>query len=349
VLCHYITTAQCDSTNSPTFLITVNQVTLATNGICGAQIFIQNMTTSPPGGPVSYSLFAPGQSTLMPPPPPPTIITTTGTWTVYVKDNTNLCVSIKTIQINALQAANLSIVASTSVCAGSLATLSAIGANTYTWSTGAKTASILVNPLSSQTYSVIGTGTNACANAAAHALNVTVNPLPNLNVSPSQINICLNQSITLTASGANTYSWTTSQTDSLITVTPSVNTIYAVYSTNAFGCTATKQIMVSVSACTDIKDLKNNYDFFFLNKELTVFPNPADGYVILKLLKEAPIDDDLIISIFNHLAQIVKVIAVEDYENDTVVTTSDLTDGIYFLQVQKGKNTVATKKLIVHH
>ena len=65
------------------------------------------------------------------------------------------------ITVNALP--NLSLtVSSNTICLGEMKTIWISGANTYTWSTAATTASILVSPTMTTTYSVIGVDLNNC-------------------------------------------------------------------------------------------------------------------------------------------------------------------------------------------
>lgn len=84
----------------------------------------------------------------------------------------------KTIAINIIP----SVVSSSTVKAcgatGSVV-LTASGANTYSWSNGALTASILVNPSSSASYTVTGT-TNGCSSDAVGQVIVPTPPQPNI-------------------------------------------------------------------------------------------------------------------------------------------------------------------------
>ena len=52
---------------------------------------------------------------------------------------------------------------------------------------------------------------------------------------------------TLTASGANTYEWSTGDTVSSITVSPTTTTSYAVTGTSLYGCTGTASVTVTVN------------------------------------------------------------------------------------------------------
>lgn len=95
-------------------------------------------------------------------------------------------------------------------CYGQSITLNSNGANTYNWSGPNGYTSISQNPVisvnsltNSGTYTVLGT-VNGCTNTAV--TNVTINPLPTINVVSSG-NVCALTSLTLTASGANAYTW----------------------------------------------------------------------------------------------------------------------------------------------
>jgi hypothetical protein len=85
------------------------------------------------------------------------------------------------------------------ICAGQQASLTAVGSpanqGTYLWSTTASTASINVTPSSNATYSVTYT-VNNCPSVAAVA-NVTVNPIPTLNIPDTTI--CGGLSVALSA------------------------------------------------------------------------------------------------------------------------------------------------------
>ena len=120
------------------------------------------------------------------------------------------------------------------ICAGSSATLTAIAAGTFIWSTGATTQSISV--MAGGTYTVTVTNTNGCVNTASST--ITVNPLPVADISPANPSVIEGDPITLTASGGGTYRWSTGSTTSSITVTPLMNTTYTVTVTSTDGCTA---------------------------------------------------------------------------------------------------------------
>ncbi len=181
--------------------------------------------------------------------------------TQYTVTGTDIhsCIStaITSIAVNPLPIISAS---SSTICAGDTTTVTANGASTYTWSTSATTPSITIHPLTTTHYTVTGTDTNNCKNIATST--VTVNPLPIITVNhPS---ICIGNTATLTASGANTYIWNTSDTTSSIIQSPVITTHYTVTATNANSCvkTTTTSIIVNplpiVTATSDTICLGTN-------------------------------------------------------------------------------------------
>ena len=158
------------------------------------------------------------------------------------------CPLTATVQITAPPAYTIS-VNSASICLGQqTATLMANGANTYTWSVGLSsiTGSMVTgNPLTTSIYTVMGTNTSSCVGTGTS--QIMVNTLPIINTSISNTSICIGQqTATLTASGSNSYTWSTTQTGITIASSPTVTTTYTVVGTNANGCynytTATVQV-----------------------------------------------------------------------------------------------------------
>ena len=134
-----------------------------------------------------------------------------------------------------------------SVCSNTTVTLTASGASTYTWNTGSTASTITVAPANSTTYNVIGTdATGGCINMAMQPIyveSITINATQNIVCgSPA--------SVTLTASGANTYTWNTGNITNTISATPTVTTTYTVNGTGSMaGCTSLSAIeTVTVSS-----------------------------------------------------------------------------------------------------
>jgi len=177
---------------------------------------------------------------------------TTTQYTVVGID-ANGCINGDTTTVTVVNNPTVTVTSGT-ICVGQqTATLTANGASTYTWVPGtglsATTGSLVTaNPGATTTYTI--TGTVGTCTATGNA-TVTVNPLP--IVTASSATICVGQqTATLTANGANTYSWNPSgslccTTGATVTGTPTVSTNYTITGTDANGCvnTATASILVN--------------------------------------------------------------------------------------------------------
>lgn len=134
----------------------------------------------------------------------------------------------------------------TSVCYGYMATLNGSGAVSYVWSDGV-TDNVAFSPTVTATYTVTGTDANSCQNTSV--VSITVNSLPTLSVSSTNTAGCEAESNTLTVSGADTYSWSSSETSSSIVVSPTTTSTYTVIGTALTGCSNTAIYTYSVSPC----------------------------------------------------------------------------------------------------
>ncbi len=169
-----------------------------------------------------------------------------GTYTISLiaKNTLGNSTSTKTITVNATPVVSVN---SSTICSGSSAALIATGANTYSWNTGATTSSISVSPTANANYTITGIS-NGCS--SVQLTNVTVNALPILTVNSATI--CAGSTGTLSAAGANTYTWNTGASGSILSVSPTVNTNYTVTGTSIEGCIKTNTASVSIGSAPSI-------------------------------------------------------------------------------------------------
>ncbi len=207
-----------------------------------------------------------------------------------------------------------------SICAGNSFTIVPSGASTYTFSGG----SAIVSPIATTNYTVSGTSTLGC-NGSAIA-TVTVNALPTLTVSTSATLICTGQTASLTASGANTYSWSAGGNTAAITVSPSTTTIYTVNGTNALGCVSLPvSITQSVSLCVGLSTPQANA------LTVSLYPNPSTGLVNLEL--NAPSQ----VSVSNVLGELMWQFNTES--SITPIDLSKYSNGLYFVTIKQNNQS----------
>ena len=129
------------------------------------------------------------------------------------------------------------------LCDGPLVTLSGSGANSYAWDNGVINGVPFAQGVGTINYTVIGTDVNGCQNS--DQVNVTINPLPNVNAGVDQ-EVCQGTSITLNGSGANSYAWDHGVINNVPFGQPVGTTIYTVIGTDVNGCQNSDQVSVIV-------------------------------------------------------------------------------------------------------
>ena len=90
-----------------------------------------------------------------------------------------------------------------------------------------------------------------CMATASATVTVTVNPLPEVHISGDAV-ICQNESVTLTASGAENYQWNTGSTGASITETPTSSQTYTVVGTDENQCQNSASVSVTVNELPEV-------------------------------------------------------------------------------------------------
>lgn len=224
---------------------TVN-ATFSSNALCSSQ----NVTITLAGASGTYTLL-PGSLTstssfVVSPPAGTTVYT-------VIANNTNGCVSTLSSQIYTTSVSvvtNPTITASfitNTICAGSTATITPFGANTFTLLPNnisvASGGSFTLTPTVATTYTINGTATGGCVSVPSTqfvtTIGVSTTPTVSLSsVSPSAV-LCSGQSATLTVTGAVAGTYTilnTGSSSSPLVVTPLTTTTYTIVGAATNGC-----------------------------------------------------------------------------------------------------------------
>ena len=218
---------------------------------------------------------------------------------------------------------------SVNVCQYTSSTLNASGANVYNWS-GAYTGvgnSININHgalTGIATYTVVGTNTlTSCSNTTT--LSYSVSPIPTVNIVSSASPWCVGQTSTLTASGANTYTWSTGINGNSIVVAPSSQINYTVVGTGPNNCNSQFTAIVP-TICTSLNNQIGD------NEEgMILYPNPTSSILNVEVKEQTQI------SIINLLGEIIKT---ETINGASKLDVSDLNTGIYFIQNVKSSKAI---------
>ncbi len=151
-------------------------------------------------------------------------------------------IAVATLSVNPLPVININ--GPSLVCSGGTVNLSASGGSSYVWSNSGTSSFISVSPTAATSYSVIGTDANGCT--GIKTTSVTVNSLPLISIN-GPFSVCAGGSVNLTASGGNSYVWSTSGTSALIAGSPTSATSYSVIGADGNGCTGVGTASVSVN------------------------------------------------------------------------------------------------------
>jgi hypothetical protein len=299
--------------NSTVSSVTVNAtptITIASGVICPGNSF-----TLSPNGASTYT-YSSGSAVVSP--------TTTTTYSVDGTSNAGCVTNNPAVAtVTVANTLNITITGDNTICEGQTANLTAGGASTYTWNTGAISSTIAPSPTTNTSYSVIG-ASGSCSNTAI--VNVTVNTLPTINATTNNTLLCVGQTASLTANGtATSYTWNTNETGSIIAVSPTVTTNYTVTGTDVNGCENNAVITQDVSLCTGINNITTN------NNIMTLFPNPSSSILTIQTTEEIKE-----VYIFNTLGDLVRT------ENTNTFSVEHLSSGIYMIHVktEKGINTL---------
>ena len=88
--------------------------------------------------------------------------------------------------------------------------------------------------------------------AATATFDLSINTIPTVTVSASAGTICDGESTILTASGANSYTWSNGGTGASITVSPSTTTIFTATGTDSNSCTSSGGTTITVNALPSV-------------------------------------------------------------------------------------------------
>ena len=153
-----------------------------------------------------------------------------------------------------------------------------IGASSYEWlPSGDTTQNLMVTPSTTTTYTLIVSG--VCGNKQTLTQTVTVNPLPTVQINSSNaITVCDENTVNLTASGASTYVWSTTESNPTITVQPTADSTFYVIGTDGNGCKDSTSALVQVLTKPTAGIISLNGDSICLGESTTLYASGGGSY-----------------------------------------------------------------------
>ena len=248
-----------------------------------------------------------------------------GTYTVVTTDSFG-CTALDTAVVGFTNPApNVNIGPDTTICDGNDLTLDAGTQSLYSWSTGSSSQTITVNTAGA--YAVTVTDANGCQNTDSIQVAISA---PSVTL---PADTCVLEQITVTldaGAGFTSYNWSNGANTQTITVMAPDTGAYTVTVTDAFGCTATDDIFISLCVGIDPAQL--------WNVGLEVFPNPFGNEASVRFTLDEP--SSLVdLRIFDAEGRLVYSGKLENLlpgEHTWKVNAAEIPSGIYFLEVSNG-------------
>jgi gliding motility-associated-like protein len=224
-------------------------VTLSTVAGCDSVVTTNLSLVNPSNSTINASICAESSYTL----PDGSSVSEAGSY-LFTFTSAAGCDSIVTVNLTVDSAINITLSEDVEICPGTSINLTASGADSYLWlpatglsdSTG---SSVVANPMTTTNYVVYG-NSGLCSDV--DTVTVTVLPGPQLQIDPSAAAICVGDTLSLVASGADVLIWSDTSGVSLSCDTCSTALAYPQESmtfilTGSVGqCSATTSVTVDV-------------------------------------------------------------------------------------------------------
>ncbi len=171
------------------------------------------------------------------------VVNSSGTFTVTITD-INGCIATSVpvnILFNETPTPVITPQSSVFFCQGGSVTLTATGGQNFIWSTGSTNNTISI----SDEQNITVTAFNGNCSSTSDPLQISVLPLPSLEITASTTAICAGESVVLDASSDGTITWNNNVVDE-VSFTPSETTTYTAISELPNGCSVSQNISITV-------------------------------------------------------------------------------------------------------
>jgi hypothetical protein len=243
---------------------------------CAGSTAILNATGGLPATTYTWNTGANTTSISTTPP-----VTTVYTLTTGYPGGTCPTAQTSTVTIGTSISVNIS-ASSNTVCSNNSLTLTAnSSATTFSWNTGATSPVIVVTPATNTTYSV-GVASGLCFGGNTIAIVVNPNPVISFAISNTVLCAPISSSITVTASGANSYTWASppaaTNTGTVSVTTPTVAGNYVISVAGSVGgCVSTLTAPLVVNTVPTLTLTSSSATACPTSSSITLTGSPAGG------------------------------------------------------------------------
>ena len=161
-------------------------------------------------------------------------------------------------------------------------------------------------------------------------LTLVLTPMPEVTISGGDVTIRKGETVRLTATGANTYSWSSGEISSIIDVYPTETTVYTVTGYNG-SCSSTASTTITVEGTIGIETVEDE------RYGIDVYPNPAELVLNINCRPGR-----LVVTDATGRVMMEKNI----YGNQCTLDVSQFNSGIYFIQSLTENGETAMVKFV---
>jgi hypothetical protein len=167
--------------------------------------------------------------------------------------------------------------------------------------------------------------------------DVTVNPVPVISVSPASKTIDKGESVSMSATGADEYTWSpnsfviSGNNTNRLSVRPDNTITYTLTGKSSEGCQTTTKVTITVRGTSSILSSEKT--------KVEIYPNPSSEFFSVKASKKVSL------RVYNLSGK--SVILEPDQKYYHQLSIENIPVGIYFVEVVSGENVIETHKLKV--
>lgn len=169
---------------------------------------------------------------------------------------------------------------------------------------------------------------------------VQVNTVPVFTITSTHTMLCSGETATITALGANTYSWAGGPNTSTYAVSPTSTTVYTITGATAGNCTNSAQFTQSVTVCSGIAQFGSNKASF------SVYPNPMNDQLFFSISLAEPMQSELVVKDLLGKTILTEAVQLPQGNSTHAINTAKFKPGIYFVSMRSngGSQTIKVIK-----